>query len=196
MDAYKNITSREIEAKLNDGDMRGNRIISLAMLGGSFFFLLIIIILSQKNASVETATRMVGDPNIFLIVFIALGFIVYSMFMVFPKIFLKKENLMKLLSATNEDGDQNNIVDPVTKIIGIDRTLMIIRLAQLEGITLFGLVILMMNVSEKNIFENPTNWIFLLPLFFQLIYVLNNCITTEKTVARIEANILSAIKNM
>ena len=196
MDAYKNITSRDIETKLNDGQMRINRIISLAILAGSFFFLFVIMILSQKNPSVETTTETVGNPNIFLIVFLALGFIVYSTFMVFPKIFLRKDNLMKLLSVSSEDKIQDVIFDPVVKLIGIDRTLMIIRLAQLEGITLFGLVILMMNVGNKNVFANPTNWIFLLPLFFQLIYVLNNCITTEKTVSRIEVNILSAIKNM
>ncbi|MBU0560103.1 MAG: hypothetical protein KKG93_11100 [Bacteroidetes bacterium] len=48
--------------------------------------------------------------------------------------------------------DQNNQIleDPVLKLIGLDRTMMIIRLAMLEGVTLFALVILIKSVLEGN----------------------------------------------
>lgn len=195
MDAYKNITSREIEAKLDDGNMRVNRIISLAMLGGSFFFLVVVLSLSHKNAAVEATTEMNGTPDIFLFLFLVLTFFSYTMFMMISKLFLRKENLVKRLSYENTDGeigDDNGAL----KLIGIDRTLLIIRLAQLEGVTLLGLVFLFIIPGGQNIFDNPVKLIFLLPFYVMLIFVLNNCITVEKTVMRIENNILSVIKNL
>jgi len=195
MNAYKNITSREIEDKLNDGHMRINRIISLAILGGSFFFLVVVFSLSNKNAAVETTTEMNGNPDIFLFVFLAMAFMGYSMFMVIPKLFLRKENLLKRLSNENADGEVSDD-NGALKLIGIDRTLLIIRLAQLEGITLLGLVFLFIGRGGQSIFENPVKLIFLLPFFVMLIFVLNNCMTVEKTVMRIENNILNTLRNV
>jgi len=195
MDAYKNITSREIEANLNDGHMRVNRIISLALLGGSFFFLVVVLSLSHKNVSVDATTEMNGNPDIFLFVFLAIAFMGYSMFMMIPKLFLRKENLIKRLSDENAEGEMSD-ENGALKLIGIDRTLLIIRLAQLEGITLLGLVFLFIGRGGQSILENPVKLIFLLPFFVMLIFVLNNCITIEKTVMRIENNILSVINNL
>ncbi len=192
MDAFKNITGRDIEEKLNDGQMRVNRIISLALLGGSFFFLIIVLNLPGKSDTVESTN---GTPDIFPAVFLVMAFFIYTMFMLIPKIFLRKENLMKRLSFEGIPSEPN-IDNGAIKLIGLDRTLLIIRLAQLEGITLMGLVFLMIGGGGQRILNNPVQLIYLLPFFVMLIFVLNNCMTVEKTVMRIENNILSVIKSL
>lgn len=191
MDAYKNITGRDIEEKLNDGQMRVNRIISLALLGGSFFFLIIVLNLPGKSDAVEITN---GTPDIFPAVFLVMAFFIYTMFMFIPKIFLRKENLMKRLSFEGVHNEPN-IDNGALKLIGLDRTLLIIRLAQLEGITLMGLVFLMIGGGGQTVLNNPVKLIYLLPFFVMLIFVLNNCMTVEKTVMRIENNLLNTIRN-
>lgn len=194
MNAYKNITSREIEDKLNDGQMRINRIISLALLCGSFFFLVAVLNLNGKTVSVDTTSGMTGIPDIFLLVFLVMTFFSYTMFVLVSKLFLRKENLVKRLSYGNINSEMSD--DGVLKLIGIDRTLLIIRLAQLEGVTLLGLVFLFIIPGAESIFDNPVKVIFLLPFFVMLIFVLNNCMTVEKTLMRIENNILNTIRNI
>ena len=146
MEDYKNISREDIEEKLVGENLRVNRIISLALCMGATLFLLVIIFLYQKNLSsnVEIMENNVVDELIIVLAVLAIG--VYTFFFIIPKIYLKKENLEKQLSEPNIDQNNKIITDPVLKIIGIDRTVMIIRLAMLEGITLFSLVTLIQSV--------------------------------------------------
>ncbi|MBU2506940.1 MAG: hypothetical protein KJ799_09475, partial [Bacteroidetes bacterium] len=111
---------------------------------------MVILFLYQSKipADLEFTSSSVVDTLVFEFLFIAVG--VYSGFLIFPKIFLKKGNINKHLAVVFMDQNNQILEDPVLKLIGLDRTMMIIRLAMLEGVTLFALVILIKSVLEGN----------------------------------------------
>lgn len=194
MEQFKSVTRFEIEKKLTSGHLRINRIISLALCAGSFLFLVIILFLYQKKTITQPELESISLIHNLCLVFILLAVVVYSTFLLLPKIFLKQESLKKQLLGAEYDQNINKIDDPALRLISLDRTLMIIRLAQLEGVTLFGLVVLMLSVQNGYIYVNNALWLLTLPLFVMLGFTLTNYITKEKTIMRIENNILATIK--
>ncbi len=195
MEEFKNITRENIEEKLLGENLRVNRIISLAICVGPLLFLTVIIFLYQKNLSsdADILQNNVVDEMIMVLLVVALG--VYTFFFFFPKIFLKKENMLKQLSSTSVDKNNQLITDPVLKIIILDRTLMIIRLAMLEAISLFGLVILIQSVLSGIIYHNNNYWLLTIPSLILIMVVLSNYISKEKTISRIESDILFSLQN-
>ena len=119
-----------------------SRIISTAMVVGPTFFLLFIIVIHSKGQKSDISLNAISDVNAFIYVLIALGLCVYASFLILPKFFLSHQNLKKWMSKDFRDPQGNNIDDPVMKLIMFDRMFMIIRLAMLEGISLFAIVIL------------------------------------------------------
>ena len=73
--------------------------------------------------------------------------------------------------------------------------MMVIRLAMLEGITLFGLVALIQSVLSRIIYFNDNYWLLTLPLFILIWVVLINYISKEKIISRIENEILFRLRN-
>jgi len=194
MEQFKSVTRFEIEKKLTSGHLRINRIISLALCAGAFLFLLVILFLYQKKTITQPELESISLINNLCLVFLLLVVVVYSTFLLLPKIFLKQENLKKQLLGVEYDQNNNKIDDPALRLISLDRTLMITRLAQLESITLFGLVVLMLSVLNGYIYVNDTLWLLTLPWFVMFGFTLTNYISKEKTIMRIENNILATIK--
>ena len=192
MDEYKRVTIEQIEAGLVGEPLRMNRIMSLALVMGTTLFLAVVLYIYQKNLSsdIEISYNAVDE---LIVVFLILALIIYPTFLIFPKIFLKGNKLeAKLLSSTLS---LNNIstTDPVINIISLDRTMMIIRLAMLEGVALFGLVALMLCVNSGLIYHNDNYWLLVIPLFIQAIAT-SSFVSKEKIVSRIERDILFRIK--
>jgi len=192
MDEYKRVTIEQIEAGLVGEPLRMNRIMSLALVMGTTLFLAVVLYIYQKNLSsdIEISYNAVDE---LIVVFLILALIIYPTFLIFPKIFLKGNKLeTKLLSSTLS---LNNIstTDPVINIISLDRTMMIIRLAMLEGVALFGLVALMLCVNSGLIYHNDNYWLLVIPLFIQAIAT-SSFVSKEKIVSRIERDILFRIK--
>ncbi len=195
MDEFKNITRNDIEEKLTGEHLRINRIISLALCAGPLFFLLVIVFLYQKNLSsnVEISQDNIVEEMIIVLSVLAVG--VYSFYFIFPNIFLKKANLVKQLSMPQMDKNNRLITDPVLKIIALDRTLMIIRLALLEGIALFSLVVLIQSLFIGVIYYNSNYWLLSIPVFIVIAVVFTNYFSKEKTVSRIESGILYKLQD-
>ncbi len=192
MDEYKRVTIEQIEAGLVGEPLRMNRIMSLALVMGTTLFLAVVLYIYQKNLSsdIEISYNAVDE---LIVVFLILALIIYPTFLIFPKIFLKGNKLeAKLLSSTLS---LNNIstTDPVINIISLDRTMMIIRLAMLEGVALFGLVALMLCVNSGLIYHNDNYWLLVIPLFIQAIAT-SSFVSKEKIISRIERDILFRIK--
>ncbi len=193
MDEYKKVTIDQIDAKLVGEPLRINRIISFALVMGTTLFLAVVIFLYQDKLSsdVEVFPNVVDE---LIIVFLIFALIIYSMFLIFPKIFLKRDKLEDQLLFTTASPNNVAITDPVMNIINLDRTMMIIRLAMLEGITIFGLVALMLSVNSGIIYYNDNYWLLVVPLLIQIIAT-SLFVPKEKTISRIERDILFRIKN-
>ncbi len=192
MDEYKNISQYEIEDKLTGQNFKVNRIISIALLAGPFLFFLVVVYFYFEKEIGIPEKHSIELMEIMVLIFLVMAVSVYSMVIVFPKIFLRKENVIKHLSSTYvQKKDQNDA--HIIKLIGVDRTLMIVRLAMMEGVTLFGFVILMLSISNSVIYYNDIYWLLTLPWVVQVIFTINNYFHKGKVVERIYNEILSVV---
>lgn len=190
MEEFKNISRTQIEAKLDGENLRVNRIISLAIMSGAILFLCVIIFLYLKSdpKQINNPQTDLTETLTMVLAFIALS--IYSGFFLLPKFFLNKKNIERQIKTMQLTNGHNSTNDPVQMLINIDRTLMIIRLALLEAVALFGLVILMLSILNGSIHENGIYWYLTAPLFLLIILVLTNFIPKEKMIMRIEGEIL------
>jgi F0F1-type ATP synthase membrane subunit c/vacuolar-type H+-ATPase subunit K len=152
-----------------------------------------VIFLYEQNSGGTPNTQSVELIEIMIMVLMILAVSIYSLVIMFPKIFLRKENLIKLLTSQELFQKNQGINDPAAHLIGVDRTLMIIRLAMTEGITLFGLVILLLSVQNGAIYTNDLYWLLSLPWLIQLFFTVNNYLSKEKAVERIYNEILPGV---
>ncbi len=82
-------------------------------------------------------------------------------------------------------------MDPGLELVFLDRTMMIMRLAMLEGLSLFALVILMISVLNGPIYTYGNFWFLVLPWVIQTIYILINYLSPEKYTERIMNNFVN-----
>ncbi len=193
MKEYLSITKYDIEKKLSNELLRISRIISSAMVVGPTLFLFFIIFLYLKSDSLAGDEYNALDINIFSTIVLVIAILNYTAFFIFPIFYLKPKNVLNRLSQI-ADQSRNKIDDPVIKLILFDRIYMIIRLAILEGVALFGMVILFQAVSGGQINENPNLWLWIIPIIVLGIFVLNNYISKDKYIERIENQFLSKLK--
>ena len=85
------------------------------------------------------------------------------------------------------------ITDPVIKLITIERIYMIIRLAMLEGVSLFAMVILFLAVSNGELQSKPLLWLLVIPLIIQTLFTFKNYISKSSYIDRIENDILGSV---
>jgi hypothetical protein len=192
MDEYKYISRFDIEEKLTGQHFKINIIISSALLMGTFIFLLIVILMYHLKEGGTPEQQSLELIDIMIIVFCVITLSVYLFVGLFPKIFLRRDNIIRLLKALSiQEQDKNDA--PEIRLIGIDRTLMIIRLAMMESVTLFGSVILMLAVLDSVIYSNEALWFLALPFLVQLLFTINNYFSKEKAVERIYYTILQKV---
>ena len=193
---YQSVTRMDIESKLTPNFLLSSKIISSAMVVGPFLFFLIILFLNTTSTKSEFQYNQIETINSLLYVILALSFFVYSMFLLIPKIILKKEYLHNRLSKGFYDQNRKKIDDPVIKLINFDRIYMIIRLAMLEGISLFGIVILFLAESDGQLNNEPKLWLLIIPLLIQAYFTFTNYISKNKYVDRIENQILASLTDI
>jgi hypothetical protein len=193
MEEYQNISKTDIEDTLSGDILKINRIVFSALLIGPFLFLLIVIYLYQQKEAASPDLQSAELIEIMIIIFFILAVSIYSFVLLFPKIFLRKENTLKILSSQALLLEKQGIKEPVLNLIGVDRTLMIIRLAMMEGVTLFALVILMLSVLNNTIYVNEAYWLLVIPWLIQFIFTLNNYFSKDKAVERIFNEILPRV---
>ena len=93
------------------------------------------------------------------------------------------------------DQKRNEIEDPVQKLFFLDRTLMVIQLALLEGVSILGMVVLFVSVMMGYIYTHSLLWLLVVPWLFQAIYTIQNFLSKEKYLDRIENNFLIPLRS-
>ena len=92
------------------------------------------------------------------------------------------------------DGEGNEIKKPISKLMVVFRSVMIIRLALLDGVALFGLVLLLLSASNGSLHERSIIWLALTPVVILLGFVFLTFPTKEKIVENIDTNILRKLR--
>ncbi len=191
MNTYSNVTRYNIEEKLSGEFLKVNRIISSALFIGTLLFLAVTVFLYLQKSGDEVILKQNSHVDTMIPVLLILAIVIYSLVYIFPKIFLKKESLEKKLSEYS--GSKEDAADVV---IAFDRTLMIIRLAQLEAVTLFATVILLLSVLDGLIYFNSNYWLLVIPEIIFGFIVVTNYLPKEKVVSRIENLVLPAFQDL
>ena len=194
MEEFQSITRFYIESKLTNKMLSVPRIISSAMVLGAAIFSIIIFYLYSKNPNEDFVLPEVSQINTLIYVLIALGLLVYSAFFYLPNFLLNPQYLKNRLTKGLKDNQGNAITDPIDKLLNIDLTFMIVRLAMLESIALFAMVILFLAASNGQLNFEPSLWLLLLPLVIQAAFTFNNYLPKIKYVDRIETKILAPLK--
>lgn len=195
MNDYLNLFRYDIKNKLSDGQLMVSRIISLAIAVGPVIFLLVILIIYLRNKHNLIDYEASDFINLLIYVFIIIAIGAYGAFLFIPQFFSKPEYLRKRFSKPILDQKRNEIKDPIQKLFFLDRTLMVIQLALLEGVSIFGMVVLFVSVVTGYIYTHSLLWLLILPWLFQAIYTVQNFISKEKYLDRIENNFLIPLRN-
>ena len=177
MHEFETVSEIEIEKSFTDNDLKISRVISLTLVAGPFIFLVLTIFMYLKNMEMSGKSFPVDEFLIYFLLFLTIT--TYPIFLFFPKFFTKPKILSQQLSNLN-----NTIMEPTRKIIHLERVLMIIRLAMLEGVTIFAFVILFIVVREGQINNNPSLWYLIIPWVIQAIYTFSNFVRRESYINR------------
>ncbi len=193
MEALKNISRNDIEEKLVGENLQTNRILSLAMCGGSLVFFIFIVFLYNKNVSENMKVIDNSLTDMMTIVLLVLGMGLYAASLIYPKIYWKKKNIEPLFNSS-VSAKYQTAADSASILIGADRSLMILRLAMMNGVTLFGLVCLYLAAGSGELYLNSNYWFLATPMFIFILVVLTNFISKEKYISRIE-NAITLLNN-
>ena len=196
MEEFQSITRFDIESKLTNKILNVPRIISSAMLAGVMIFLLVIIYLNSSRLDENIVLPEFSQTGTLIYVLIFAALSVYTAFLYVPKFYLNPRYLKDRLSKSLKDKQGNPITDPIEKLLNIDLTFMIIRLAMLESIALFAMVILFLSVSEGRLDSEPSLWLLVIPFAIQAVFTLNNYLPKGRYIDRIETQILAPLREI
>jgi hypothetical protein len=190
MEKYQSISRFDIDDKLSVEQLRISRTICFAMVAGVLIFLLLILFLYYTQ-EINNDLR-INESYVFILknIMPIIALIIYSVFLLFPGFFLKPENIRKRLAQVMYDQNRKKIDDPVEKLIIFDRLYMVLRMAMLEGVSLFGMVVLLQAVTNAYIKDNPILWLWILPFFILAVFGFKNYLHKDSYIERIENQIL------
>ena len=191
MSDFHSVTKHDIEQLLTDNQVKISKILSLAMLSAPAIFLFFILFMNAKKEPLigQSENSEFLQMYVYMVIFLAVA--VYSIILVFPKIFLTPSALKKKIFVSNSI-DKNT--STVMQLTGLDRSFMIIRYALLEAVALFSATGIFI-VLTKSAYQLPENvWYLALPTLIHIVYILYDFPTKDKIIARIE-KLLSTIKN-
>lgn len=182
MNNFSAISQQDIEPKITAQDLMISRVIPITMLGGVFIFLAIVYYLNTKKPFIENPP-ISESVQTMIYAFIVLAVVLYTF-----KYTMLDKLIIKTILSQNTEGD------PIRNLLNIDRQRMIIHLALLEAVALFGLVILFIEVNNGAAQVSSELWLLTIPFLILLREVLRGLPSREKIAERIVNTIIPLLK--
>lgn len=196
MEEFQSTGRMDIENSLSKEHLRISRIISITMvIGVLFLFFIILYFYSASENQVDTLPKT-DDVAFFSNIILIITIVDYIIFLIFPRFFLTRKNIQNRLVQLAFDKNNKKTENPVIKLIIFDRIYMIIRLAMLEGVALFGMVVLYLSVTNGELFFRPLLWLWVIPGIILVFFIFQNYLFKESYVDRIENQILARLKEL
>ncbi len=193
---FTNISTIQLEQKISDVEIRQMRIINISMLMGVLILLVSTMYLNYFGSNSGTGGADYKVLNIFLIMVFALMIIGFPLVFSIHKIFLSPGRIAKIHKQGYRDTQGNRIENPVDILLIQYRTLLIFKLAILEGIALLGITSFLTGVFADLMRKVNIYWFLLLPSIFFFIFVYLFFPTKDKVVFYIEQNILPKFRGV
>jgi hypothetical protein len=186
MNQFSGLTRIEIAQGLSAQEFNISRIICLAMLAGALMFLFVILIFYQINLERTVEIPADYELDVMIYLFLFLSVVGYYVFIILPNFFLKPANLRKRLAQLPDQQPGQTMESSLRLLISLDRVFMVIRLAVLDAISIFGLVILFLAVIDGTVYEDSRWWLLTLPLLIQAGITFRFYVSREQMVSRLE----------
>ncbi len=193
---FTNISTIQVEQKISDIETRQMKTINIAMVMGVLILLIATMYLNYFGSNSGTGGADYNVLNIFLIMVFALMIIGYPLVFSIHKILLSPGRIAKIHKQGFRDTQGKKVENPVEILLVQYRTLMIIKLAILEGIALLGITSFLTGVFADLMQEMNVYWFLLFPSIFFFIFVYLFFPTRDKVVFYIEQNILPKFRGV
>lgn len=196
MDEFLNLNKSELEIKIPDQEVRISQIISLAMMAGVIIFSIIIYYMYSLMGSDEYYFNPETSISPLLSkIFIIIALINYSLLYIIPKFVFSPQGIKNKLSAVTMNNQGIKLTDSISKLIYLHRTYMIIQIAILDAVALFGLVILFLSIQERVIYSDSDYWLLFIPAIIMILSIIKNFPTKQKIAEQIEKYFLQPLRN-
>ena len=195
MTEYSGYSKTEIGAKISAQDVKATQIMNIAMVAGVILFTFLIIFLSTKSVDNPENTGI----DIFVLSILIITLIIFALFSYLivyfvPQFLFSSSKLEKRINQPFYDAQRNETNEPSLKLMQLFRIQMIIRLALLEFVSLFGLVLLFLSINQDYIDSHPMAWLLLTPALIQIVYTIKNYPTKDNIIEFIENNMLHKLR--
>jgi hypothetical protein len=197
MKEYLKLTRYDLEHNLKAQEIISLQIISGAMVGGVLLLFLLSLFLFYNSSadSIELySPANDGLINILSAVLIILAIVLYTIFYLLPQFQCAPERLLNKLGKSFRDEKGNEIKEPVSKIMFVFRGQMVIRLALLEVVALFGLILLCLSAINGSLHVRSIIWLTSTPAVIFLYFVFSNFSSKERIIENIDNNILKKLR--
>jgi len=186
MQNIQTISRHELEAKISETQIRVMQIMYIAM-GVTQAAMITVVAVFYKIGKTrplpeEPINTLSLKYMMLALVFAAL--LEYGLFIILPKLRLA------MAGATFIAGNQQNTIDKIPLLLSAYRSITIIRLALLEGVALFGIVILLLAVTQFTIYSQSAYWLCLTPSVILFAYLYLFFPTRDRVIFYIENNFL------
>ncbi|MEJ2546162.1 MAG: hypothetical protein P8Y99_19025 [Calditrichaceae bacterium] len=197
MEEFFNLSRTEIENNMSNEQLRVSQIISLSMvIGVTMFVIIILFSYFQNDTTVISQNVDTSTINILIIVLLIIALIIYSIFNLILKIIFTPQRIKERFSAPYDMYQDKKVTQPVLRLLIFHRIQMIIRMVMLEGVALYGIVILFLCVKDGIIYTNSNYWFLLSPSIIMIAYIAQNFPTKQKVAEQIEEDILKPIRTI
>ena len=197
MEEFLSLSKSELESKLPDQEVRISQIINLAMMAGVIIFSMIILYMySALNSDDYYFNPETSISPLLVKVLIIIGLINYSLLYIIPKFIFSPQSIKNRLSGTVITKQGDPLTDSISKLIYLHRTYMLIQIAILEFVALFGLVILFISIQEGLIYSDSDYWLLFVPAIIMILYIIKNFPTKQKMAEQIENNFLKSLRTI
>lgn len=199
MAEIQKITRFDLETKLTLQEIRVTQLIALVMVMMVILFSIILLFLYSQRSAVLPVESAVPENNIVPILsllLLVLAVVEYAIAYILPKIMFSPPKLKIRLSEPFAHKQDRPISELIQVLVGIYRVRLIIILAILEGVALFGLVVLFLAITQGIIYENNNYWLNFVPALILLIYAIKNFPNKERMIEYIEKQILNPLQSI
>ena len=196
MEELLRLNKEDLSNKINQQSLKTIRIIQAVLIIGPIVFLVVILCLYAFGSD-GAAEREPGTARFMMTLLSVLGpLFVGTMLVAYfaPATMFSAKNLSELAKQNLRLPEGGNASGPVEWMLHIHRNAVVIRMAALEGSSLFGLVILLLGVIGNSLQSQPIIWFAALPLIVHVLIGLRTFPNKENVINYMDQHILQPLR--
>lgn len=190
MEIFKSLSRYDIEQSLTADQVRITQIILVALFASTILFLIPISVINSTKAYPIVTPGISDFAQLYMYFVIVFAAAAYIFIYFFPALFLTIPAITKRLQTA---GAQENKRQAASYLINMDRQFRIIQNAILEGVSLFAIVGIFLELTQSEYQIAGDIWLLTIPIAIHAFILFSNFPTKENILNRIDKDILEKI---